>query len=70
LNVMGASVRRHQDELIHARSLQAHQEKMQALGLMTANIAHEVGNPLAAASVSLEIAMHKLKAGMMKARPS
>jgi len=63
LNVMGASVRRHQDELVHARSLQAHQEKMQALGLMTANIAHEVGNPLTAAAVSLEIATHKLKAG-------
>jgi len=63
LSVMGASVRRHQDELVHARSLQAHQEKMQALGLMTANIAHEVGNPLTAASVSLDIAAHKLKAG-------
>jgi len=63
LNIMGASIRKHQDELIQARSLQAHQEKMQALGLMTANIAHEVGNPLAAASVSLDIAAHKLKAG-------
>jgi len=63
LNVMRASIRQHQDELVHARSLQAHQEKMQALGLMTANIAHEVGNPLAAASVSLEIAVRMLKAG-------
>jgi len=63
LNIMGASIRKHQDELVQARSLQAHQEKMQALGLMTANIAHEVGNPLAAASVSLDIAVHKLKTG-------
>ncbi len=63
LNVMGASIRHHQEELVHARSLQAHQEKMQALGLMTANIAHEVGNPLSAASVSLDIAAHRLKAG-------
>ncbi len=63
LNVMRASIRRHQDELVHARSLQAHQEKMQALGLMTANIAHEVGNPLSAAAVSLDIALHQLKAG-------
>jgi len=63
LNVMRASIRKHQNDLVQARSLQAHQEKMQALGLMTANIAHEVGNPLAAASVSLDIAAHKLKAG-------
>ncbi len=63
LNAMGTSIRHHQEELVHARSLQAHQEKMQALGLMTANIAHEVGNPLSAASVSLDIAAHKLKAG-------
>jgi len=63
LNIMSASIRKHQDDLVHARSLQAHQEKMQALGLMTANIAHEVGNPLAAASVSLDIAVHKLKTG-------
>ncbi len=65
LNVMGASVRHHQEALVQARSLQAHQEKMQALGLMTANIAHEVGNPLSAASVSLDIAGRKLKAGKL-----
>jgi len=63
LNAMRASISQHQDALVQARSLQAHQEKMQALGLMTANIAHEVGNPLTAASVSLDIAVHKLKAG-------
>jgi len=63
INSMGSAIREHQDALVQARSLQAHQEKMQALGLMTANIAHEVGNPLTAASVSLDIAAHKLKTG-------
>jgi len=63
LNAMRASISQHQDALVQARSLQAHQEKMQALGLMTANIAHEVGNPLSAASVSLDIAVRKLKTG-------
>jgi len=63
LNEMGDAIREHQEALIQARSLQAHQEKMQALGLMTANIAHEVGNPLAAATVSLEMATRKLTSG-------
>ncbi len=63
INSMGDAIRMHQDALVQARSLQAHQEKMQALGLMTANIAHEVGNPLAAASVSLELASRTLKTG-------
>ncbi len=63
LNTMRESISQHQQALVHARSLQAHQEKMQALGLMTANIAHEVGNPLAAASVSLDIAAHKIAKG-------
>jgi len=63
INSMGSAIRMHQDALVQARSLQAHQEKMQALGLMTANIAHEVGNPLSAASVSLELANRKLKTG-------
>jgi len=63
INTMGKAIRTHQDALIQARSLQAHQEKMQALGLMTANIAHEVGNPLSAASVSLDIASRKLQTG-------
>lgn len=63
LNVMRESIHQHQQALVRARSLQAHQEKMQALGLMTANIAHEVGNPLAAASVSLDLAFHKITTG-------
>ncbi|MDQ6954777.1 MAG: HAMP domain-containing sensor histidine kinase [Mariprofundaceae bacterium] len=66
LNDMGDAIREHQGALIHARSLQAHQEKMQALGLMTANIAHEIGNPLAAASVSLEIVRRKIRSGDSK----
>jgi len=63
LNVMRESIHQHQQALVRARSLQAHQEKMQALGLMTANIAHEVGNPLSAASVSLDLAFHKITRG-------
>ncbi len=60
LNSMGQALMRRNDELVQAKSLAAHQEKMHALGLMTASIAHEVGNPLSAASVLLDLARHKL----------
>jgi len=60
LNSMGQALMRRDDELVRAKSLAAHQEKMHALGLMTASIAHEVGNPLSAASILLDLARHKL----------
>jgi len=62
-NLMGKALREREAKLNHARNMAAHHEKMQALGLMAAGIAHEVGNPLAAVSVSLETAMRKLKRG-------
>jgi signal transduction histidine kinase len=60
LNSMGRTLTRRNEELAQAKSLAAHQEKMHALGLMTASIAHEVGNPLSAASVLLDLARRKL----------
>jgi signal transduction histidine kinase len=60
LNSMGQTLMRRNEELAQAKSLAAHQEKMHALGLMTASIAHEVGNPLSAAAVLLDLARHKL----------
>jgi len=62
-NLMGKALREREAKLNHARNMAAHHEKMQALGLMAAGIAHEVGNPLAAASVSLETALRKLRRG-------
>ncbi len=67
LNKMGDALTQRNSELIQARSFAAHQEKMHALGLMTASIAHEVGNPLSAASVSLEVCRRKLGKGDMEA---
>lgn len=59
-NTMGKALQDREVKLNHARNMAAHHEKMQALGLMAAGIAHEVGNPLAGASVSLETALRKL----------
>jgi len=62
-NLMGKALQEREAKLNHARNMAAHHEKMQALGLMAAGIAHEVGNPLAGAAVSLETALRKLKRG-------
>jgi len=63
LNTMGQTLLHRSVELEQAQSLAAHHEKMHALGLMTASIAHEVGNPLTATSVLLDVARHKLAKG-------
>ena len=63
LNAMGQALLHRSDELEQAKSVAAHQEKMHALGLMTASIAHEVGNPLTATAVLLDLASHKLDRG-------
>ncbi len=63
LNAMGDALQTRDRELIQAKSFAAHQEKMHALGLMTASIAHEVGNPLSAAQVSVDVAKRKLTQG-------
>ena len=62
-NLMGEALLERDIKLNHARNMAAHHEKMRALGLMAAGIAHEVGNPLAGASVSLETALRKLGRG-------
>lgn len=62
-NLMGEALQERDIKLNHARNMAAHHEKMRALGLMAAGIAHEVGNPLAGASVSLETALRKLHRG-------
>jgi len=65
-NMMGKALQERETKLNHARNMAAHHEKMQALGLMAAGIAHEVGNPLAGASVSLETALRKLDRNQYK----
>jgi len=66
-NLMGKALQERETKLNHARNMSAHHEKMQALGLMAAGIAHEVGNPLSGASVSLETALRKLDRGQGEA---
>jgi len=59
-NAMARALKEREEMLNSARSMAAHQEKMNALGMMASGIAHEVGNPLSAISVSLQVALQKL----------
>jgi len=59
-NDMGSALKDRDEKIDHARSLAAYHEKMNALGLMSAGIAHELGNPLSAISVSLQVAQKKV----------
>jgi len=59
-NQMGHELELRESKLNQAQSLAAYQEKMSVLGLMAGGIAHEVGNPLSAISVSLQVAERKL----------
>lgn len=59
-NLMEHELEARDKKLSHTRSLAAYHDKMSALGLMAGGIAHEVGNPLAAISVSLHVAQKKL----------
>jgi len=59
-NVMGQALQERDKTLSHTRSLAAYYDKMSALGLMAGGIAHEIGNPLAAISVLLQVAQKKL----------
>jgi len=61
-NDMGKALNERDKKVDHARSLAAYHEKMNALGLMSAGIAHELGNPLSAISVSLQVAQKKVNA--------
>jgi len=60
-NDMGKALQERESKLNSARSLAAHQEKMNAMNVMSAGIAHEVGNPLSSISMSLQVAQQKLK---------
>ena len=60
-NTMGDALQEREQKLNRVRSLAAHQEKMNALGVMSASLAHEVGNPLASVGMLLHMAKRKLE---------
>ncbi|WP_038247232.1 sensor histidine kinase [Ghiorsea bivora] len=59
-NTMGEALQEREQKLNRIRSLAAHQEKMNALSVMSASLAHEVGNPLASVGMLLHMAKRKL----------
>ena len=59
-NTMGEALQEREQKLNRVRSLAAHQEKMNALAVMSASLAHEVGNPLASVGMLLHMAKRKL----------
>jgi len=59
-NAMGKALQQRDEQLNRTRALAAHHDKMNALGIISAGIAHEIGNPLAAVSISLQLAARKL----------
>jgi len=60
-NTMGEALQEREQKLNRIRSLAAHQEKMNALSVMSASLAHEVGNPLASVGMLLHMAKRKLE---------
>ena len=58
-NAMAAGLQEREDRLNKTRSLAAHQERMNAMGVMSAGIAHELGNPLASVAMLLQLAQRK-----------
>ncbi|MDQ7002782.1 MAG: HAMP domain-containing sensor histidine kinase [Ghiorsea sp.] len=66
-NTMGEALQEREQKLNRIRSLAAHQEKMNALGVMSASLAHEVGNPLASVGMLLHMATRKLAQQDMQA---
>ena len=66
-NTMGEALQEREQKLNRIRSLAAHQEKMNALDVMSASLAHEVGNPLASVGMLLHMAKHKLEQQDMQA---
>ena len=66
-NTMGEALQEREKKLNRIRSLAGHQEKMNALGVMSASLAHEVGNPLASVGMLLHMAKRKLAQQDMQA---
>ncbi|MDX8409583.1 MAG: HAMP domain-containing sensor histidine kinase [Mariprofundales bacterium] len=62
-NRMGEALQHREQQLNQARMMAAHREKMGGLNLMSAGIAHELGNPLSAISLCLQTLEHRLISG-------